>query len=246
MTAVEKTLQDQLKRVEDKAEGKSDKPEDENPEKDTTEDPEPADEQKGDEVDSKPEGDEDKPEERKEPTEEQKKDAAAFAAMRRKLKELEDENKRLKETSEEKPPEEEGTQEKPEEDKKAKALEDRLREAEEYINNLKKQQQQYQVTQEVANLKAKYELSNDELTEFAQELDRQGYKLDDPNMPLENMYLALNHDKIMQREVEKAKKEIAAQYQDTAPSTGPKSKGGDNKETTDVRSTLERVGKKVN
>ena len=235
-------IQDQLERVAKKAEGTSEEPKDETLEEETTK-PEETDESTDEEVDSKPKEDEEETDETKE---DERKQASAFAAMRKRLKELEEENKALK--TQQNPKEEPAGEEKPKEteDSETSELEERLTKAEKYIRQMELEKQQQRVTQEIIDVKQRYNLSSDELSEFADELEKRGFQIGNTSMSLTDMYAAINHEKIVQAEVEKAKQLIAHQSGDTPPSTGPKpNTGGATKQKDDVRSTIARVAAKL-
>ena len=239
---MEKNIQDQLDRVAKQAEGTSEEPKEETLEEETTEDPVKADEPKDDEVDSKPKEDDEETDDSKD---DERKQASAFAAMRKRLKELEEENKTLKGQKKEEPKKEEPKEES-DSSKTQTELEKRLAEAEKYIQEMRQKEQQQRITNEVVELKERYGLDNDALVEFADELEKRGFQIGNTSMSLTDMYAAVNHEKIVQAEVEKAKKEIAAQSNDTPPSTGPKPNAGtSSKQKDDVRSTIARVASKI-
>ena len=240
MTAVEKNLQDQLERVAKQAEGTSEETEDEALEEETTE-TEETDESTEEEVDSNPDGTDEETSK-----EEERKQASAFAAMRKRLKELEEENKTLK-AQKPKVEEEQEESDESEDSKPAQTeLEKRLADAEKYIQEMRAKEQKDRIANEVITLQQKYGLNNDQLTEFADELEKRGFQIGNTSMTLVDMYAAINHENLVQAEVERVKKEIAQQSNETPPSTGPKpNTSGDTKQKDDIRKTIARVASKI-
>lgn len=184
----------------------------------------------------------------KELPEDERKQAGAFAAMRKRLKELEDENKILKQSSTS--TQETNTQQ-PKVETKPKDVEyqelvKRLEEVETYNRQLQEQQLQGKVATEIMDLQKTYNLSNDELAEFADQLEEKGFNISNLNMPLKDMYAAVNYNKLIAREVERVKKEISgtASYEE-APTTGPKEGAKAVKTKDDLLSTLRRVASKI-
>ena len=185
----------------------------------------------------------------KELPEDEKKQAGAFAAMRKRLKELEEENKTLKEGTQQKetpPPKEEPPAE--ETNKEYLELAKRLEELERRNQELQQREMEVRVTKEIQNLTQEFNLTQDDLAKFADEIENRGYDINSLKMPLRDMYVAVNHDMLIKAEVERVKKEIQAQMspEDNAPSGGPKQTGGKGtKGTSDIRATLARVGSKI-
>lgn len=185
----------------------------------------------------------------KELPEEERKQAGAFAAMRKRLKELEDENKILKQSStptEEVPTTQQSKTETKPKDVEYQELVKRLEEVETYNRKLQEQQMQGKIASEIMDLQKSYSLTNDELAEFADQLEEKGFNISNLNMPLKDMYAAVNYNKLIAREVERVKKEISgtANYEE-APTTGPKEGAKAVKSKDDLLSTLRRVASKI-
>ena len=238
---MENNIQDQLERVAKLAEGTVEEEEvlEEDLEEGTDED-EKADEPDKDESGSNQEDETSKDDERKQ--------ASAFAAMRKRLKEFEEENKTLKEQLEGKPPKSKEQEQEPK--KEESELQKRLLDAEKQIQELRAKEQQKQITNELVELKTRFNLNNDQLVEFADELEKRGYQIGDTRTPLADMYTMVYHDKIVQNrvsaEVERVKKELMSQYEDVPPGTGPKSPGAPSgKQKDNIRATLARVAAKL-
>lgn len=240
---MENNIQDQLNRVANQAE-----PSEVEESSETNTEEAVVDEPSSDESVSTPENDEVP----KELPEEERKQAGAFAAMRKRLKELEDENKTLKQTSDvPKAAEPEPETDKPKKGQDAseeyQQLAKRLEEVEKYNRKLQEQQVQSRITSEIMQLQKTYNLTNDDLAEFADQLEERGFRLTNLNMPLKDMYAAVNHDRLVAAEVERAKREIAGQTNyEEAPTTGPKETGGKSaKQKDNLLSTLRRVASKL-
>jgi len=77
------------------------------------------------------------------------------------------------------------------------------------------------------SLKTKYNLSDNDMMDFAEQAEMAGYRLGANPKMIENIYQTLNVDKIIALEVEKVKKELAANGNRT-PGTGPKRQGTNN------------------
>ena len=186
----------------------------------------------------------------KELPEDERKQAGAFAAMRKRLKELEEENKVLKVSSSPSPTEtEEKTQSSAKGSKEDEytQLVKRLEEVESYNKKLQEQQVQSKVAYDVMELQKAYSLNQDELAEFADQLEEKGYDLTNLNMPLKDMYAAMNFNKLVAKEVERVKKEVSGTTNyEQAPSTGPKETGAKpTKAKDDLLGTLRRVASKI-
>lgn len=240
---MENNIQDQLNRVANQAE-----PSEVEESSETNTEEAVVDEPSSDASVSTPENDEVP----KELPEEERKQAGAFAAMRKRLKELEDENKTLKQTSDvPKAAEPEPETDKPKKGQDAseeyQQLAKRLEEVEKYNRKLQEQQVQSRITSEIMQLQKTYNLTNDDLAEFADQLEERGFRLTNLNMPLKDMYAAVNHDRLVAAEVERAKREIAGQTNyEEAPTTGPKETGGKSaKQKDNLLSTLRRVASKL-
>jgi len=242
---VENNIQDQLNRVANEVEGNTEVEERSETNTDQESVVDESQQTEGSESTSENDVPKDLPDE-------ERKQAGAFAAMRKRLKELEDENKALKETTApnsnipkapEEPKEKKGQSANEEYEQLAK----RLEEVEKYNRKLQEQQVQSKITSEIMQLQKAYGLSNDQLAEFADQLEQRGFRLTNLNMPLKDMYAAINYDKLVAAEVERAKKEIAGQTNyDEAPSTGPKDTGGKGTKTKDnLLSTIRRVASKL-
>lgn len=261
MTAVENDIQSQLDRVAMKAEGGS-STEEEDLEKDTTQGIEKTDESGTQQVDSTQEstneaenGQDSEKDTKNDPStdDETKKQASAFAAMRKRLKELEEENKTLKQSAQQTPEQkktdttQQDSQDKPDDkegsDNNLTELQKRIEQNEKYINQLEAERRQQKVANEVMELQQKYNLDADAITEFADELERRGVQIGNAGMPLVNLYAAINHDKIVQSEIERVKKEVAGA---AAPKTGPTQQSASNTKSSDnVQDTIARVAKRL-
>lgn len=179
--------------------------------------------------------------------EDDKKQASAFAAMRKRLKELEEENKTLKQGTQP-PKKEEPPKEDPSTNPEISALAKRLEELEAYNKSLQQKQVETIVTRQIEDLTKEFNLTADDLAILADEIETRGYDLNNLKMPLRDMYVAINHENLVKAEVERIKKEIqnGMSTDESAPTGGPKQTGGTStKANDDIRSTLLRVASKI-
>lgn len=170
--------------------------------------------------------------------EEERKKASAFAAMRVETKKLQEQNKqlleRLAQLEQAKAPEPKPEGDKPSEKEEPQTdLEKRIALLEEQLRQTQEKTVNDQVRQEVIDLRDKYNLSADDLVEFANELENQGYKLDNLGIPLETLYRGLRYDNLVQREVDKAKRALSGQAEE-APAAGTKTSTGATKKTSTI------------
>jgi hypothetical protein len=101
-------------------------------------------------------------------------------------------------------------------------LEKRIKTLEEEVRTTRQSQQQAVLFQQLTNLQTKYELSVDDLLVFADQAKERNLSLTDGRISIEDAYRLLNFDKITQKEVERAKAEIANKGRGPAPAIGPK------------------------
>ena len=263
MTAVDNNIQDQLNRVAnpDSQETETTKPEEETKTQEeglkegTVENQQQTDASSDDTTTASTpeEGTQEKDGGQEKDDESSKKAGQAFAAMRTRMKELEEENKALKEqqsqagqdqTQQDK--KDDPTKEQPKADESYEELRERLEKTEKYVQQMQLQTQQQKVAQEVQELRDRHSLGDDEIYQFADSLEKQGYQIGQNGMTLSQMYTAMNQDKIINDAVEKAKKEVIQQQQPSAPKTGPTtSQTSSTKQKANVNQTLDRVAKKL-
>jgi predicted RNase H-like nuclease (RuvC/YqgF family) len=180
---------------------------------------------------------------------------AAFAKMRIENKELKSQiakltedlksvNKNLDDPKADKKDIEENKEEKKDLEARLKEVEDRLNETSKELEeerNLKKRQI---AISELNSLKTEYELSPNDLVQFAEDAEKQGYSLADNPEKIRDVYRTIYMNQIIEKEVAKKLKE--ANIAGNPPGiTGPKGQVKSNQGTGSTEDIIKRISKKL-
>lgn len=178
----------------------------------------------------------------------------AFAAMRVKIKQLEEQlaaaTKPPEEPQETKPPEEtKGETKDPDktEDselaKTVKALQEQLKTIQSEREQNQQERQQAETVAQLKKLQADYGLDDKGLIKFADDAEEAGYKLSEAGRSFDELYRLVYFDDLVNKEVERVKAELSGAQ---APGTGPRGQSTGSKATkTNVRSAIARIAEKA-
>lgn len=163
------------------------------------------------------------------------KSSAAFAAMRKRISELEtqlkeandnkastQENQQQQEKQQTDGQEDQGESQK--ENPEYKALQERLDRLEQERKQEQEQRKMTQTAYELQQLQDQYKLSSDDLYKFADDAQAKGIDLMNTDFSVQDVYNTVYHEQIVQSEVERVKQELQNQEANPQPSSGPRTK----------------------
>ena len=181
--------------------------------------------------------------------EQDSKSGAAFAAMRKEISELRKMNEDLQAQLQSKPEPEPSPdkKEEPQSDEKDEAL----RKYEERLEMLEAERKKEQEERQLANLayqlqelQKEHDLTRDDLVEFADAAQKKGIDIANSPLGLKELYVSMNYNKIVEREVERVKKELASNSEDY-PSSGPTKTARDSGKGLSINSVLDKIDKET-